>query len=287
MKSACIKSFLLAAAFNLSLAAAERPYFVTYDHHMEEPGNLEVSVNPLLGTQKAGNGFVGTWMEFEYGAKGWWTTEFYLDGQTTQRDGTVFTGFRWENRVRPLMREHRINPVLYVEFESLNGADKTLKEVVGFDSQGDHALANAEARREKKHELESKLILGSQFRGWNISENFIAEKNLRNEPWEFGYAIGTSRPLRLAATPRPCNFCRENFQAGIEFYGGLGDWHRFTAHGTSQYVAPVLSWALPNGTALRFSPGFGLTSASHKALFRFGISYELPGFGHQVRRLFR
>ena len=35
------------------------------------------------------------------------------------------------------MREHWINPVLYVEYENTNGADKTLKEVVGFDNQFD------------------------------------------------------------------------------------------------------------------------------------------------------
>ena len=29
--------------------AQERPYFVTYDHHMEEPGNLEVATNPVIG----------------------------------------------------------------------------------------------------------------------------------------------------------------------------------------------------------------------------------------------
>ena len=32
--------------------------------------------------------------EFEYGVKAWWTTELYLDGQTTFHDSTVFTGFR-------------------------------------------------------------------------------------------------------------------------------------------------------------------------------------------------
>jgi hypothetical protein len=37
-----------------------------------------------------------------------------------------FTGTRWENRFRPLLHEHWINPVLYVEFENTSGADKTL-----------------------------------------------------------------------------------------------------------------------------------------------------------------
>jgi len=56
--------------------------------------------------------------------KGWWTTEFYLDGLSTA-ENTLFTGYRWENRFRVLPREHWINPVLYVEFANINGADKT------------------------------------------------------------------------------------------------------------------------------------------------------------------
>ena len=59
--------------------------------------------------------------------------------------------------------------------------------------------ANADTRGEKLRELELKLILGSNCRGWNISENIIAEKNLVDAPWEFGYALGASRPLGLAA----------------------------------------------------------------------------------------
>ena len=67
--------------------------------------------------------------------RAWWTSEFYLDGQTTAGDSTIPTGFRLENRVRPLMREHAMNPILYVEYENISGADKTLIEVVGHDGQ--------------------------------------------------------------------------------------------------------------------------------------------------------
>ena len=139
--------------------------------------------------------------------KGWWTTEFYLDGQTTRNDSTLFTGFRWENRFRPLLREHFINPVLYVEYENTNRADRSLLEVVGHDSVSDLAIPNAAARREIEREMELKLILGSDVRGWNFSENFIAEKALNeSEPWEFGYALGAGRPLRLDSSGKACFF---------------------------------------------------------------------------------
>ena len=94
--------------------AQERPYFVAYDHYLEEPGNLEIEYFSTYGTQRGANNFHAFWTEFEYGATAWWTTEFYLDGQTTFHDSTLFTGFRWENRFRLLEREHFINPVLYV-----------------------------------------------------------------------------------------------------------------------------------------------------------------------------
>lgn len=288
---ATAQALALAALFAFAvvprtLRAQEKPYFVAYDHQMEEPGDLEVAFSPVVGVPKTARTFTGSTLEIGYGAKGWWTTELYLDGQSTPGDSMIFTGYRWENRFRPLLREHWINPVLYVEFDNLNGADKSLKEVVGFDSEKDFAEANGELRRERKRELETKLILSSNFRGWNVAENFIAEKNLGGGAWEFGYAVGLSRPLALAASPRECTFCRENFRAGMEFYGGLGTVHDFTLSGTSHYIAPVLSWELPSGTTLRFSPGFGLTGESHRVLLRFGVTYEIEGFGRRMRKLF-
>jgi hypothetical protein len=263
--------------------AQESPYFITYDHHLEEPGSLEVSPNVVIGPAKGMNPFVGSWLELEYGAKAWWTTEFYLEGQSTSHDSTIFTGFRSEQRFRVLPREHRINPVLYVEFEDINGANKTLKEFVGFDSKDDQAVPNVVARRERKREIETKLILSSDFKGWNLSENLIAEKNLQQGTWEFGYAAGLSRPLRLAATASPCVFCRENFSAGVEAYGGAGTWHDLTFHGTSQYIAPVLAWDLPSGTTFKVSAAFGLTDNSHDTLIRIGVSHEISRLDRRVK----
>jgi hypothetical protein len=277
---------LLSAGFAPKVCAQEKPYFVAYDSQMEEPGNLEIGINPVIGLPKTGNRFLATSIEFEYGVKAWWTTEFYLDGQRTFGDSTIFTGFRWENRFRVLRGEHWINPVLYVEYESLNDADRALLEVVSFDGGRGPLDPNAEARREHKHELEGKLILSSNWQGWNFSENFIAEKNLANEPWEFGYVLGLSRPLALAASARECILCRENIRAGLEMYGGLGDRHNLTLSGTSHYLGPVLAWDLPHGMTVRVSPQFGLAPSSYRSLIRFGISYELAGFGRRVRELF-
>jgi hypothetical protein len=279
----CFLMFALAATTS-NVQAQESPYIVTYNHYLEEPGSLEVEYFSTYGTQRNGNDFHAFWSEFEYGATAWWTTELYLDGQSTFDDSTIFTGFRWENRFRILQQEHFINPVLYIEYEHISGADKILKEVEGHDVESDNAVPNGVARKEHKNELELKLLLSKTFKGWNIAENTLAAKNLANSPWEFGYAIGASRPLGLKASPKRCNFCRENFIAGVEMYGGLGDRYSFGLHDTSHYLAPVVAWNLPSDWTLRLAPGFGLNDQSHRVLLRWGASREFSGFGEAIRR---
>ena len=265
--------FVLAMLGPIACLHAQENYFVTYSHELEEPGNLELAAKSVTGAPKGGNPFVATALEFEYGIKTWWTAEVYLDGQTTGGESTVFTGFRLENRIRPLLSEHWINPVLYFEFEDINGADKALLEVVGHDTREDFLTRND--RSEKKREAEFKLILSSNFKGWNVSENIIAEKNLSNSPWEFGYAVGASRVLALAASAKPCKFCRENFALGAEMYGGLGERYSFGLSDTSHYLGPVVTWNIPRGPTFRISPTFGLNNNSHGFLVRFMLSYEI------------
>jgi hypothetical protein len=285
----CLLSVLLSGVLAMPphLEAQESPYIVTYDHYLEEPGNLEVEYFSTLGTQRGGNAFHAGWLELEYGATAWWTTELYLDAQTTFKDSTVFTGFRWENRFRLLQREHFINPVFYIEYEQISEADKIVKEVEGHDGETDHATPNAISRRGHNHELELKLLLSSNYKGWNFAVNPLATKNLLPSiPWEFGYAMGASRPLALKASAQKCNFCRENFVAGVELYGGLGDTIRSGLHDTSQYLAPAVAWNLPSGWTFRVSPGFGLNDNSHRLLMRWGVSREFSGFGQTVGKLF-
>jgi hypothetical protein len=266
--------FLLLALSSAGFSQ-ELPYFVTYSQHMEEPGSLEFATKNAIGRPQNSNRFAGSSLEFEYGAKAWWTTELYLDGAAAAQDSAIFTGFRWENRFRPLAREHWINPVLYVEFENINGADKSLLEVVGHDGATGLTDPHAVARQEKLREIELKLILGSNFRGWNVSENLIFEKNLDNSPWEFGYAIGASRPLKLAASAKRCRFCAQRFAAGMEMYGGLGDRYTPGLRDTSHYLGPVINWSSPSGLTLSFSPQFGLNDHSVARLYRVGVSYEI------------
>jgi hypothetical protein len=278
--------FAFLALFSPAHASAqENPYIVAYDHYMEEPGSLDVEYFSTFGTQRGGNDFHAFWTEFEYGATPWWTTEFYLSGQTTFNDSTIFTGFRWENRFRVLKHEHLINPVIYIEYENTQ-ADKILKEIEGHDVEDDFADSNANLRQEHDHEMEFKLLLSSSVKGWNFVENTLAVKNLSNEPWEFGYALGASRPLSLKGSSKACDFCAQNIILGAELYGGLGDRYSFGLNNTSHYLAPVAIWNRPDGWAFRLSPGFGLNDQSHKFLLRWGVSHEFAGFGGAISRLF-
>jgi len=265
-------------------AAQESPFFVTYDHHLEEPGNLEVALSQTFAPAHAGQSrYVAPYLELEYGLRAWWTTELYLEGQSTRYDSTVFTGWRWENRWRPLSQEHRINPVLYLEFEDINEASRIQKEFIGH--LGDGGLRNAALRRQRDRELEGKLILSSTRGNWEFAENLILEKNLSAaEGVELGYSLGVARPLGGLAGANPCGFCRENLTVGLELSGGLGSTHDFGLRDTPQYLSPVLAWRLGDDASLRLAPSFGLRRGSAPFLLRLGYSYEWRGFGPTMRR---
>src|SRR5690242_21946812 len=98
-----ISAFLMGLVFlGTAAAAQENPYFVTYSHHLEEPGNVELEFSNHLGLPKDGRAYTAPLLEFEYGVRAWWTSEFYMEGQSRRGDSTVFTGWRFENRFRPL-----------------------------------------------------------------------------------------------------------------------------------------------------------------------------------------
>lgn len=266
-------------------AQQEPPYFVTYSSVLEEPGNLEIENQNIAASPKNANGFFAPTVEFEYGVTAWWTAEAYLQGQATDHDSAVFTGFRFENRFRPLPREYWINPVLYVEYEDTNDADKSFLEITGNTTITTLQVANATLRKEVERSIEGKLILSSEAKGWNFSENIIAEKAVNeNESWEFGYAAAAARPLSLKGSSHPCTFCRQNLAAGAELFGGLGTRYNFGLKQTEQYAGPTVALNAPNGLTYKFSPEFGLNDNSAGVLWRFGVSYEIQQFRDWFRR---
>jgi len=219
MRLAYIALFAFSLFASVTLQAQKSPYFVTYDHHLEEP-EIWKSRLPARWCSRAQEHWFFARLPGA-GIRRHWALDFglYLEGQSTAGDSTIFTGWRIENRFRPLAREHWINPVLYLEYENINEASRIRKEIVGAAPELNES--NAELRATRDHELETRLILSSTAHDWNISENFIVEKNLsENEGFEFGYALAVARPLATLASGKNCRFCRENFIAGVELYGG-------------------------------------------------------------------
>jgi len=92
MRTSFLSLFLLACTI-FPAHAQESPYFVTYDHHLEEPGNLEISVANTGGLARADQRtYFAPYIELEYGTKTWWTSELYLEWQSTLGDSAIFTG---------------------------------------------------------------------------------------------------------------------------------------------------------------------------------------------------
>src|SRR5262249_24111134 len=174
--------------------AQERPYFVTYDDQVEPQGEFEVELLTTTGKVRDENTrYIAPWTELEYGVTKWWTAELYLEGASFLGDGSAFTGWRWENRFGPFKGNHAINPVFYIEYESTNEASRIQKEVVGRGPLAFEPIRNL--AEDHANELEGRLILSSWIGRWNVSENFIVEKNFsESEGVEFGYAVGVSRP---------------------------------------------------------------------------------------------
>jgi len=254
-----------------AVSAQERPYFVTYDHSLEEPRGLEIGVSNTTGiARRNAPTSQAPWLELEYGVTTRWTTELYVEGLAAPGGGAL-TGWRWENRIRPLKREHVVNPVIYLEYEAVSEASRIQKEIVGSGALSfDEGIAHL--RQEHARELEAKLILSSTVHGWNVAENVIVERNLSEaEGFEWGYAAGVSRHVRDVPLASGCRFCR--VLIGVEGYGGLGSTRDRGLSDTRHYVAPVLAWRT-KGT-VKVSAGFGLTDASDRALIRIGYVCEL------------
>jgi len=258
---------------SVTALAQERPYFVTYDDQLAKPRELELSALSTMGTAKdGGSRYVAPWIELEYGVTSRWTAELYLESATYRGDGSAFTGWRLENRVRPFKGDHAVNPVLYVEYEDVTEASRIQKEIVGRGPLPNEPIAVLD--KEHEHEIEGRLILSSWVRRWNVSENLIVEKNLsENEGVEFGYAVGVSRPL--AEPDVTCRLCAGALTIGVEMYGGLGSTSGDADAATRQFVAPILRWQVTRGGQFRASVAFGLTTTSDRALLRLGYTIEV------------
>jgi len=183
-----------------------------------------------------------------------------------------------ENRLRPLMRDHAVNPV-FTWSTKTPPRRKTILEIVGHDAQTDLAAPNGLSRREHQHEAELKLILSSNLRNWNLSENFISEKDLSHRPmgvWLRGW------PHARAA--------QRGWAPGMRLLRGevhLGSRrlrrprrHLFSYH--ARHLAlprPARRLAVAQRSPPELLSGFGLTGSSLKRVYRIGLACEFEQIG--------
>src|SRR5258708_11846597 len=76
--------------------AQENPYFVAYDHYLEEPGNLEIEYFSTFGTQRGGEDFHSLLGEIEYSAAARGDPEVFFVRPNTVNDRNVFYRFPCE-----------------------------------------------------------------------------------------------------------------------------------------------------------------------------------------------
>jgi hypothetical protein len=119
---------------------------------------------------------------------------------------------RGENRFRPLSHEHWINPVLYLEFENINGADKTLLEIVNHDGNDDLTLPNRDARFEKKREIEAKLILGSYYKGGRLPKTSLLRRMSSTHRSSSVLQLGSAVHSRWKRDPTDATFVPRIFK---------------------------------------------------------------------------
>ena len=282
MQVSCI--LVVAACLGLSAAVAQDPAtFITYTHQSGDPGNLGIGSHGVAAPV-GGRRFLASATEFDYGICRWCSVQFYVNTQAMGRSTGLFTGFRWENRLALARGEHWINPVLFIEFEDLDAADKGQLEVVGQECKGDLFPRDGERDAPRSRQVNARLVLGKSVGGWMMAGNFIAEKNLAGAPVDFGYSAAVTRQLSRKPRKPECALCSGSVQAGVEAYGGLGTQDSPGFRDTSQYVAALVAWSLPNGVTLRVSPGFGLTQSSVPFLLRVGVSSEIAQIGRFFRR---
>ncbi|WP_295559294.1 hypothetical protein [uncultured Hyphomicrobium sp.] len=256
-----------------SAQAGSGANFVTYNHHMADKGEAEISVYSDFSSVGLAEGYAAQLVELEYGVTDRWTSALYFEGVATEGESYAFGGWRFENRVRLFRETVPFNPVLYIEYEQPEPEHRYKHTVTG------RTDGEEEDEESTEHEIESKLILGQDLsERLDIAFNWINEANLDNGDWEFGYAAGLNYTLFEVEGGRESFFGGfEEVKLGVELFGGLGDSvEGLTLDGgkTEQYAGINLLGELEGGLEIGAGVAFGLTRDSEDAIVRMRLSYE-------------
>ncbi len=259
IRTALLITSLIGGSATLA-SAGNGANFVLYNHHTAKEGEVEVMLMNDFGENPDGIRYNAQMLEIEWGITNKLTTEFMLEGYGGNGNYNS-TGFRWENRYRPFDYGTFLNPVIYIEYESLSEDTKYIMEMSGReDARPTHK------KRPRERVLETRLILGEDISNTlNVSFNWLNESDLDTGVTAFGYAAG------LNYTPK------EKITLGLEIYGGLGDSDKgITTNSslTQHYLAPNIVFKVMDNIKIKVGGAIGLTNVSQD-IVRFAISYEL------------
>ncbi|MFQ5737004.1 MAG: hypothetical protein ACE5GY_09100 [Thermodesulfobacteriota bacterium] len=251
--------------------------FVLYNHHTPEAGEKEVMFMNDLAQEPDGTRYAAQMIEFELGITDRLATEFMIEGQfTSGQGGYHFTGFRWETRYRLFEYGTFLNPVLYMEYESLGEDTKYLMEVSGRED------ASAKAKsRPRERVFETRVILGEDLTDrLDVAFNWLNESDLDTGVTSFGYAVGLNYKLSGETDGEGHLEAEHGFHPGVrlglELFGGLGDSDKgLTADSdvTQHYLGLNAMLHLSGKSMAKFGYAVGLTNVSQD-LFRFALGYE-------------
>jgi hypothetical protein len=295
---------LLLVIAALTLAPSGRAWagneanFVLYTHHTEEKGEVEFEYMMDFSTDVKGEPpYMANMLEFDYGVTNWWTLEFMAEGQQTEGQDYVNTGWRLENRFRLFPYGTFLNPVIYTEYESLKPETKFLMEVSG------RTDAPESPGPEKDERIgETRLILGEDISDrLDAAFNWINETDTRTGDTAFGYVFGlnytiyggmgmSGMPGMTMGNERSSShgehegsaspsrlFAVSHVMLGLEMFGGLGDTNlglTLDPNVTAHYASANLMMQFENGLHLMVGLAEGLTEVSQDRLIRTMVKYE-------------
>ncbi len=294
-------------AFSTPGSAGNGANFVLYNHHTEPKGTAAFMVMTDLSTDVEGEpAYKATMIEFEYGVTDWWAFEFMAEGQQTDGDDFVNTGWRLENRFRLLPYGAFLNPVIYTEYESLKPETKYLMEVSGRTDTPEPAGPEKDERI-----FETRLILGQDVTDrLNVAFDWINETDTRTGDTAFGYAFGLNYLLyssggeggqhkghrgtssgkgspghggpaehanHLLGSGEPDPFTVSHVQLGFEMFGAAGDsilGLTLDPDVTAHYAGVNVLTHFESGLHLMVGVAAGLTDVSEDRLVRTMVGYE-------------
>ena len=263
------RSCLSLAVAGLTIAAAtahaqEPAYFVTYDHYLEEPGNLEIARcrhhrvsqrRPRLPGAVAGARIRRARLVDDRAVlRGRHHTPRRIRIRRVAM-GEPLSAAGWRAPDQP--------GAVPSEYENVNEASRIQKEIVGSGSLSQEPIA--ELRREHAHELEGKLILSVPFAD-GTSPRISSSKRTCRRTKGSSSATALASHARSAGSPPPppATSARRTSSSASRRTGGLGSTKEATLTDTRHFLAPVVAWQVTSRSTLKASVGFGLSDASDR-----------------------